>query len=166
MTTLKELWYGRGDLERARQEVSERIVMCLVENPRHILTLDGVVRFRMKEDVDRWLACLDEVVDEFLLRSEQKEFVGLLRYFVSMREPVLSFVKVVRQEDEYALLDESNCHIAVLLPEQAEARAVSQEDILLSKLVNLAPETIDISEVADEQLAELLRSVFVGRTRR
>lgn len=44
-----------------------------------------------------------------------------------------------------------------------EFEGMADEDILLSRLINLSPKTIDISEVTSEPLLILLKKIFADR---
>lgn len=169
VNTLKQLWYQdeRGDLEHIKRDVSNRIAVCLLESKNHVLSLDGVMRFRMKDCIAEWKDTLEKCVDAYLLESEKHEFIKLLRYFVSMRDPIIKYVKIKLYENEYLIFDDKSMKISVVIPgnEYGVNREISKEDLLLSRLINLAPETINVSEIEDEDLKLLLNQVFVGRIR-
>lgn len=168
VNTLKKLWYGgaKDNLEYVKKDVSNRIAVCLLEDKKHFLSLDGVIRFRMKDAVALWRDSLEDSVDEYLVESERKEFVRLLRYFVSMREPLIKYVKVRLGQKDYQMLDEQDLQVSVLLPgTEEDGSEITKEDLLLSQLINLSPEVIDLCEVKDEKLKGLLGQVFIGRVR-
>jgi len=164
--TIKKLWYqtGKRDLEGVKGEISNRIVQCMLESKDKVLSLDGILRFRMKDCIGRWREALEDSVNDYLVKSEKKEFVKLLRYFVSMRDPAVAYVDVRLEAGEYRMFDAQNMRINAPVEEE-QGRAVSKEDLLLSSLVNLSPEAIDISHIHDENLKLLLKEIFVGRTR-
>ena len=169
INTLKRLWYHgeKGDLEHLKQDISSRIAVCMLEGQEHVLWLDGVLRFRMRDFVEQWKDTLEDCVDDYLLESEKHEFIKLLRYFVSMRDPILPYVIIRPGEEEYQIFDGNSAKVSVILPgsEHGGTREVSKEDLLLSQLINLAPENINISEIQDEDLKTLLHQVFIGRIR-
>lgn len=169
VNTLKKLWYedGKGGLERMKKDISNRIAVCMLETKGHILSLDGVVRFRMQDCVEQWKDALELCVDDYLFESERKEFVKLLRYFVSMRDPAVKYVEIRLDQNEYQLFDDSSSQVSVFLPgaQSTDLRGITKEDLLLSRLINLSPEAIDVSGIEDEDLKDLIGQIFIGRIR-
>ena len=163
VNTLKKLWYcgEQSNIERAKHDVAGRIVACLLEGGG-TLSLDGVMRFRMKDCTKVWGETLEECVEDYLIESEEQEFIKLLRYFVSMREPLMKRVRIADEGDEYLIYDQHGTRINVSVEGDAGKNA-TKEDLLISRLINLAPEHIDLSAVEDAQLTRLIRQVFVGR---
>ncbi len=167
INTIKKLWYqsaGKQDLEQVKKDVSSRVLLCLFESEEKIVLLDGVMRFRMQDCLAVWKKAVEDSVNEYLIKSEKKEFVKLLRYFVSMRDPMIEYVVVRLEAGEYKIFDAQNIRVTVPY-EQEEEPGASKEDLLLSCLINLSPEAIDISHIPDENLKSLLKDIFVGRTR-
>ena len=107
-------------------------------------------------------------MDDYLLESEKHEFIKLLRYFVSMRDPILPYVIIRPGEEEYQIFDGNSAKISVILPgsEHGGTREVSKEDLLLSQLINLAPENINISEIQDEDLKRFCIRFLLGESAR
>ena len=162
ISALKRLWFPGedGNVKCAKEDLAQRISACLLENPRGILSLDGVMHFRMADHLLAWDSVLQRCVEEHLVETQKEEFIRLLRYFVSMRDPVVSFVKIVPSNNVYAMLDSNGDRI---LATAALCEGETKEDHLLSQLISLSPEAIDAREVEDCQLKDLLRQVFVGR---
>ena len=175
ITTLKRVWYadkGAEYLDMIKKDVSNRIAVCMLEPERHTITLDGIIHFRMKDYMEEWLSALDSCVDEYILKHEQQEFIKLLRYFVSMREPQKKIVYVNYEQEggEYTVSDENGKKLACNVPalDRPKDINITKEDILLSRLINISPEVIvlvNTKEFGDQKLVELLRQVFVGRVR-
>lgn len=161
--TVKRLWYGGGKekLELKKKDIASRVVACLLECDGR-LALDGVLRFRMKDYVAEWKKTMEDCAMQYTLRTEKREFIKLLRYFVCMREPAVRYVEVLPAGEEYAMFDEQGNKISVSLEEEADA---TKEDLLLSGLIDLAPEVIDLEHVGDTELKGLLADIFVGRVR-
>ncbi len=96
---------------------------------------------------------------QYTLRTEKREFIKLLRYFVCMREPAVRYVEVLPAGEEYAMFDEQGNKISVSLEEEADA---TKEDLLLSGLIDLAPEVIDLEHVGDTELKRAVGGYFCG----
>ena len=163
--TVKCLWKqeGKSGIERQKAEIGRRIAKCMLEESR-LISLDGILRFRMQDYLHCWREALDQVAQEFTLRKEQKEFIKLLRYLVSMKDPGTEYVCVCLEQDEYTMRDCRGREIRMedYLWEEDSTR----EDRLISRLVELSPEVIQLEDVQDEVLVQLLREIFVGRVRR
>jgi len=161
ITALKRIWFedAERDAARVKAEVAARILRCIREE-REVLSLDGVMRFRMQDFIESWKRTLRECAEKLVISAEEKEFVHLLRYFVCMRDPLIKAIVVVPGEEEYLLFDGMGVRVKVSVEGD---EPVTKEDELLSRLLSLAPERIDITSVEDERLAELIRQVFVGR---
>ncbi len=162
--TVRKLWYGGGKerLEQKKKDISGRVLACLLEG-EGTLALDGVLRFRMKDCVAKWKQTLQECARQAVLLSERKQFIKLLRYFVCMRDPAIRYVQVQREGEAYILLDEQGNRIQVTAEDAVDA---TKEDLLLSGLLDLSPEVIDLGSVCDGELKGLLADIFVGRVRK
>jgi putative sporulation protein YtxC len=162
--TLKQLWQEKPEFERTRQEISNRIALCIIETKNNVINLDGILRFRMKDQIEHWQDALSDSVDSFMIDSEKQEFIKLLRYFACMHDPKLPFVKVIPSEDTYVLLDDDGKVLEYVFEEHC-LDTFTKEDLLLSQLLDIAPETIDATELHEGKLKELLKQVFIGRLR-
>ena len=167
---LKKLWFadnGAEHLEKIKKDVSNRIAVCLFES-NGVLSLDGIIRFRMKDYTHKWCSALDDSIEEYLKKTERQEFIGLLRYFVSMREPQKKAVHVYMDTDgKYNIKDENGKPISVSISgaEHGIEKAATDEDLLLSKLICIAPEVIVLENEIEKDLCELITKVFIGRVR-
>lgn len=162
VNTLKRIWYGgkMGDLEHAKKDIGNRVAMCLLEGKEHKVLLDGIMRFRMKDCIHHWRDILQATVDEYLAENEEAELVRLLRYFASMTDPQVKLVVIVPRPKHYDLYD--GCGVLIKSPPQIDS---SIEDVLISNLIHLSPEAIDVSSVDNEELIRILKLIFVGRIR-
>ena len=165
--TIKKLWHDASSdvLENSKSDISRRIAICLLESEEGIISLDGILNFRMKDCISEWRQAIDESIDDFLVQEEKKEFIKMLRYFVSMQEPTITHVQIQLEEEEYTLFDESHTRLRVPVTEDEVGKAATKEDILLSRLISLAPESIDAGAIGDDKLKTLLKDIFIGRVR-
>ncbi|UFJ39221.1 putative sporulation protein YtxC [Brevibacillus humidisoli] len=134
----------------------------------HELVLEGFVRFRLKEYWDELAEAVEWGIEEYLREKEYREFVELLRYFISLQEARYRIVHVVpRNGKPYGLFDEKGQVIrldqldAMISHSEQEFR---DEDYLVSALVTLAPLKIVLHRSEEKPaLAETLRSIFGER---
>lgn len=165
MNTLGELWSRHDALERTRHDVSNRIAVCLFEGNEHLLSLDGVLRFRMKDRLEEWRGVLARQADRLLMEAEHREYVRMLRCFAAMRDPVVRHVSIEQKKGEYRLLDRLGGRVYVLVGKEVEQACFQDEEMLLSVLLQLSPAELELSQVQEGAFKELLRQVFIGRTR-
>ncbi|MBO8164409.1 MAG: putative sporulation protein YtxC [Brevibacillus sp.] len=132
------------------------------------VVLDGFVRFRLKEYWDELAEAVELGTEEYLREKEYREFVELLRYFISLQEARYGLIHVVpRSEGTYGLFDEKGEAIYL---EQLDAmiryseQEFREEDYLLSALVTLAPLKIVLHRSEEKPaLTETLRNIFPER---
>jgi putative sporulation protein YtxC len=132
------------------------------------LVVEGFLRFRLKEYFQELVGIIDRAVEAFMGDREYREFVRLLRYFVELQEPRLDEVQViVRSDGLYRLLDRDGRVVENDYLEGPVVRTVqeqiSQDDLLLSALITLAPHRIALHLDPACRVAETVRSVFGGR---
>ncbi len=165
---VKKLWYGNTGSEHlghVKCNVSARIACCLFENPCGILSLDGIMRFRMQDYIETWNRVFHECVEHYYAECEKKEFIKLLRYYVCMRESKLSVVHLKTDSaGETTIFDDTGRRVEVTISGEAPFQ-VNTEDMLLSKLIVICPEQIVIDSHMNGTLEQLIKQVFVGRVR-
>ncbi len=163
---VKKLWYGASGaehLEQVKRNVSNRVAACLFENRGGILSLDGVMRFRMKDYIKKWDMAFDDCVQAYYHEREKKEFIKLLRYFVCMRDSKLKTVHLRAGRDgEVNIYDEWGKRVEVQIGDDLPMDSKT-EDVLLSRLIVICPEQIFIDQHLNSTLEQLIRQVFVGR---
>ncbi|NLZ93086.1 MAG: hypothetical protein GX922_03585 [Firmicutes bacterium] len=149
-------------------EVQHCLHECL--DKEDYVNLHGLICFRLP----LWLKLLhksvDQAVDEFLLEKEYQEFIGLLKYFVSLQKPKISRLHVtLNQEGLFQLLDQQ------LEPLEEWEQGVdwesyevtnNVEDQLVSMLITAAPHRIILHKdvyTNYPKAAETLKEVFDNR---
>ena len=164
---LKGLWYGskeqRSDVSECKQTVMQRLRALLNEEMPDTLVLEGFMRFRMKDYLDRWNTALSLGVENYIRKKEYAEFVDILRLFINIRIPRVRKVHVcVDGHGEYLLLDERLC----LLKCTFLGKRIDKDDALLSALVNMSPLTIVVhnkDRFEDARILETIKDVFGKR---
>ncbi|MET3290711.1 UNVERIFIED_CONTAM: putative sporulation protein YtxC [Brevibacillus sp. OAP136] len=132
------------------------------------LNLGGFIRFRLKEYVQVLKEATISAIDEFLEEKQYKEFVALLRHFISIQEAQCEVIHVVASENQEFLLYDHN-EQPVILPQLDHLRLSGEghdrdEDFLISALMTLAPKRIVLHSLDDQQmLMQTLVSLYGER---
>ena len=157
----------RGTLRDALREVRTceepaqilgGITAYLLEERR--VNLEGYLRFRMRDAVERWREAADRAAAERLLRREYAELLGTLGAYLQAQRPKAGELALCLHPDgSCTLTDDSDARIEYL---------DCSEDGVLSLLVGMAPARLtvyDLSGGAADRLTGALRRVFAGRVR-
>lgn len=120
------------------------------------LNLGGFIRFRLKEYVQLLKESTETAIDEYLEEKQYKEFVQLLRHFISIQEAQCELIHVVSGENQEFLLYDKN-EQPVILPQLdhlqlSEEQSNRDEDFLISALMTLAPKRIILHSLENQQL--------------
>lgn len=137
------------------------------------LVMEGFVTFRCKDYIDELNDAVERAVDDFLMEREFREFVRLLQHFVELQEPRINRVHVlILGVRDFRLVDDTGDSIRGdgledLVSEYAGTE-ISQEDLLISTLVTLAPRELILHGSAPslshwDESVETIRGVFQGR---
>ena len=134
-----------GAPARRRTRVLQRLLEYLERH--NTLVVDGFVTFRLKDYVGELAAAVDRAVDDFLLEREYREFVGLLRHVVESQpqRPVMAHC-VFDATGGFQLQDDAGRAVGTEFLEEvgpeAAARDVGVEDLLVSALITVAPQSV------------------------
>lgn len=172
--TLKQLWYGKTDVKSnitlCKLDVAERLKKCFLESNDKELVLEGFMRFRMKDYLEKWDALLKKNIDEYVMEKEYKEFIGVLRYFVLLREPKEITIHLNYSEiGGYELSDAKRNKItddSIGNSSEAFKHKMTKEDVVLSALINISPEKIIIhnsKDISEKRLLMTIKNVFLDR---
>ncbi len=145
------------DLERTL--ISNCYHQLLSESDR--IDLLGAVRFRLPHVYSRWANAARRMV-----QSGENTAYEILDFLSQYAENVLSeikYAKILPLSGGYALVDEKGALIEEMPPTMSEFEGMAQEDILLSRLINISPQRIDASDVKNELLLLLLQRIFNDR---
>ena len=91
------------------------------------------------------------------------EILDFLSFYAEATISDNKYVKVLYSKGKYELEDEDGKIIDEMSADLPEFEGMADEDILPSRLINLSPKTIDISEVTSEPLLILLKKIFADR---
>lgn len=134
------------------------------------LVIEGFIAFRLKDYQGRLAEIVGKAVDEYMMDLEYKEFIRVLRYFVDVQETQVDEVHVVvSNDDAFKISDASGNVIGNQYLETFTARSgeeINYEDLLISALITIAPQTIMLHLAAAAPLSHIfqtIQGVFAGR---
>ncbi|MBA4496548.1 sporulation protein YtxC [Paenactinomyces guangxiensis] len=150
-----------------RQKLAKQISLYLKESNK--MAVDGFVRFRMKTYRKALSKCVKEALDEYLLDKEYKEFIQLLRYFVSVQIPKMDVVHVIHQGRRRLHMLKADGTPLKFKEMDGAAHEVmeptfSHEDFIVSTLLNIAPEKVILhTRDPEENIVRTLIQIFEDR---
>lgn len=167
-------------VQKLNQEKSELLPILKEEiialsKVSHMLNLDGFSIFCMKEYREAISLLVEESLDEYLTQEEYLEFLHMLHYFVELEEPNFKYLYVVADPNGcYHFYDEGCREITrecvqifqKEFEEIVEEEPEKQNDLLISLLVILVPETIciyGIQYIQNRNFLTTLQMVFEER---
>lgn len=158
---------AQEEIELKRSQVTRQFELWFAENCH--LAIDGYVRFRSKA-FKRWLSqYVQEAIDEYLLDREYKEFIQLLKYFVSIQTSRFPCVHVVHQpQKKFRLLKEDGSMIRVnemdVMFREMVGQSFSGEDFIVGALLSTAPEQVVLhTQTPELNVIRTLMQIFEER---
>lgn len=129
------------------------------------ICVDGFVNFRLKELEENFEEVVEDCVREYLLENEYKEFINMIKYFVSVQSPLFLSVEVLYGDNIVILadgknitkrcVDEFNCEFDYVLNDK--------DDFLLNSLISIAPKRIVIiqkNSCLNDEFKKTLLGIF------
>lgn len=143
----------------------------LQENDK--IDIEGFVNFRLRDFIGELSEITDRAVDEFMMRKEYNEFIGLLRYFVELQDSKISVLNIVINESgKFTLYDGDNRPVNGEfindISIEIEGSDINDEDILISTLITIAPKEIYIHAVnnlKNKEILETIKKVFYEKVK-
>lgn len=151
------------------QGVREQAVSITTECSK--ISVEGFIRFRLKDIMSKWYLYLDDVIDQYLIEREYQEFISLLQYFVEVQEARIEEVKLILDDKgQYEIFDkggntiEDECIKEINVT--SEHYDMTQEDILISTLITIAPKKITVqgcTKAEKPKIIDTIGKVFSGK---
>ncbi|HJV45118.1 MAG TPA: putative sporulation protein YtxC [Bacillota bacterium] len=135
----------------------------------HTLTLDGFVRFRLKEQWEEWRLLAQQGIEEYLADEEYKEFIGFVRFCLSAQEAKTKLLHIVHIDDQnLQLFNEGWQHVSTEKQDELfsywNQSRKNYEDLLLSELIYIAPEQLIIhTDQEQHHIIYTLKRIFDKR---
>ncbi|MDF2633254.1 MAG: sporulation protein YtxC [Pelosinus sp.] len=152
------------------KNIVEKIAEYL--NSHHELVLEGFVNFRLKEYREKLATVVDTAVDDYMMELEYKEFIRVLRYFITIQEPQIEEVHVVIvNSGAYKILDDQGNLISNQKLENfvlESSHAINYEDLLITALITIAPYNVmvhveDRNRVTTQSVVDIIKNIFEDR---
>lgn len=135
----------------------------------HTLTMDGFIRFRLKDQWGQWRSLVEHAVDEYLAEKEYKEFIQLARLFLTNQDTKTRLLHIVHIDDRNLQMYSESWHRMSLEKQEQiaffENRSKSYEDLLIGSIIHFAPEHIVIhTDQENHHIIYTLKRIFDQRT--
>ena len=170
--TLRLLWFRKKDkvdnYTLTKLDIEKRVKKYFEETKKNEIILDGFLNFRLQDHKKAWEDMLKRVVQGYILEKDYRDFISILRYFVSMKKPIKRLVNLKYKDNKYVLSDEDDNEIDCKAYESKLGlkSGMSASDLILSMLINLAPEKImlyDYKDFPDKKFVVTVKNVFSKR---
>lgn len=168
----------RGVSEKSVQEgVAEMVRGALQDaNARQLpLSIDALVRFRLRDALKAAEHNLDTMVDQFLSDREYEEFVSMLRYMLDQQPARQQELHVFCADERVWICDAEGCllrddEVSNAASVASEGQEVNGEDLAMSILITRSPCKIVIHDITYAapwpSFAETVERVFLERAER
>lgn len=149
--------------------IKQCILTFLSENS--YIDLSGFIQFRLTEYKKLLSELIEKVISEFKVQNEYKEFIAMLKFFVDTQTNRLPKLHIIFEKDgEYTILNEHNKNITSdcfkdFINDQ-QNQSLSNEDLLISSLITLAPQKIIVhlkSQNYNKKILTTIEQIFVNK---
>jgi putative sporulation protein YtxC len=150
-----------------REKLAEQMEQFLKKNEQ--IAIDGFVQFRLRTYRQALSACVQDAIHEHLLHKEYKEFIQLLRYFISMQTPKTPLLHVIHGGGKNFQIYKADGTLLLLKEmdgafQEVMEQTFSHGDVVVSTLLTIAPEKIILHTAhLEENLICTLLQIFAGR---
>lgn len=121
------------------------------------LSVEGFIRFRLKEQWESWRSAIDHALDEYWVEKENEDFICLQRHYLHNKERVHPLIHLVHIDDRNLLL--YNQAWTTIHPDLE--RQANYEDVILHFLLSLAPAKLVIhTEQPNHHIMYTIRRIF------
>ncbi len=129
------------------------------------LNIDGLVNFRFRDYSDALILAAEDGLEQYMTDKAYKEFLDLLKYFVSIQTGDVLCANVYGSSDfGYLITDETG---NIIEGEQYDdffsemnICDLMHDDILLSRLISISPPEIIMHTDGNGKICETLRYIF------
>ena len=135
------------------------------------IIIEGFVRFRLTEYRERLCAKVYEAIEELWLEREYREFIELLKLYISNLAPMIDLIQIKKNSDgKFEFFDLSKKKIEINIekstPQDPIEIFLTNDDMLLSILIALAPRRIILHEsenVKNKNIIKTFEEIFGKR---
>ncbi|SHK22911.1 putative sporulation protein YtxC [Hathewaya proteolytica DSM 3090] len=154
-----------------KNQIITQILNCLNDNRE--FNINGFITFRKNEVYNEFKDITDELVEDFIVEKEYKEFIKLLRYFVTMQECKISELNIIVTKDKnYYLLNKKGEDIRddiigqLPLKDKKISGIINESDLIIGGLITNVPKRIVIhgcDNNHDDELINTIKDIFIDR---
>ncbi|MBE5813030.1 MAG: hypothetical protein E7314_05185 [Clostridiales bacterium] len=147
---------------KRRFHIKQCILNFLSENS--YIDISGIVNFRLIEYKNLLSELIEKVINEFKIQNEYKEFIAMLKFFVDTQKNRIPKLHIIFEKDgEYSILNEHNKNITAEcfkdFMNERQGNFLSNEDLLISALISLAPKKIIIHLATQDYNKKILSTI-------
>lgn len=127
------------------------------------VSVEGFVNFRLKELEDDLEDIAEDCVQDYLLELEYAEFVNMLKYFVSIQNPMYLAVDVIYDDKISIFGDGKNITQECIndFNKEVVCTETNKDDFLLNSLISISPKRVTIRE-RNKKLNEEIKKTLLG----
>lgn len=147
--------------KRRAKLIEEEVKNYFSENDH--MVVDGFVNFRLKDYKEELRELCLSATEELSSMREYDEFIDMLKFFVSVQNPREELVNIVKKDSRMRILNRRRKDITDLYFDDLikSEEPLTDEDIILSELISIAPEKIVIHDNKDnEKIYETISKIF------
>lgn len=166
---------GNNDIAKILVSLKRRFlikqsILNFLSNSSYI-DLSGFIQFRLIEYKKLLSELIEKVIEDFKVQNEYKEFIAMLKFFVDTQKNRISKLHIIFKKDgEYTILNEHNKDITSecfkdFITEK-QNHSLSNEDLLISSLITLAPKKIIIhltGECYNKKILTTIEQIFTNK---
>jgi putative sporulation protein YtxC len=134
-------------------------------------SFESFVKFRLRKYHDRLLQYVELAIEEYKLEQEYQNFIQNLRDFVRDREPKLTNIHLLHDQ-QFIFMDDQMCEmtreeiVKLIDRKLIQSHPMYIDSTVLAPLVSIAPSAIYIyTNNADEGMIQTIQNIFQERVR-
>lgn len=133
--------------------------------------LSGFIQFRLTEYKNLLSELIEKNINDIKIQNEYKEFIAMLKFFVDTQKNRAPKLHVIFEKDgDYTILNEYNKNITddcfKDFINDNKNRILSNEDLLISSLISLAPKKIIIhltNQNYNKKILSTIEQIFTNK---
>ncbi len=155
-------------VERSRRKSKVWARLAEYLEKENEIVLEGFITFRLKEYLEDLYDTVEEVAGDYLTEREYREFLKLLKHFMTRQKNKAREVNVVRTPGGgYALYDDRmktiEGEVGSFIANPPEEMDLGEDDVIVSAVVTLAPERVVWHGPTDNSPCyDLIQDLFEG----
>lgn len=142
--------------------IKQSILNFISENS--YINLSGFIQFRLIEYKKLLSDLVEKVINDLKIQNEYNEFIAMLKFFVDTQKNRVSKLHIIFEENgEYTILNECNKNITTDcfkdFLNDSQNHSLSNEDLLISSLITLAPKKIIVHLAGNSYNKKILNTI-------